>query len=46
MSMTDKLITGKRSVDGLEILCRVCNALEFLERKNKKSAERFEIKWN
>jgi len=32
--------------DGLEILCRVCNAHEFLERKNGKSAERFEIKWN
>lgn len=45
MAMTDKLLTGKRKPDGLEILCRVCNALEFLERKNNKASKRFKIKW-
>lgn len=44
-SMTDKLVTGKRKPDGLEILCRVCNALDYLERKNKGSAGRYKIIW-
>ena len=45
-AMMDMILTKNRGIDGLEILCRVCNALDFLERKNKESAERFEIKWN
>jgi hypothetical protein len=44
--MVDKILTSKRRTDDLDIKCRLCNALDFLERKNKKSAERFEIKWN
>lgn len=45
MSMTDRILTGKRSTKGLEILCRVCNALEFLERKNGKQSKRYKIIW-
>ena len=43
--MTDKILTHKRNIDDLEILCRVCNALEFLERKNNKQSKKFEVKW-
>lgn len=45
-SMADRLLTNGRTKDGLEILCRVCNALDFLSRKNKDEAKRYEIKWN
>ena len=44
-SMMDRILTFKRKTDDLEILCRVCNALDFLERKNKKSAKNFKITW-
>lgn len=43
--MMDRILTKNRDTDDLEILCRICNALEFLERKNKKSAKGFKIKW-
>lgn len=43
--MMDRILTGKRGVEDLEIVCRVCNALDFLERKNDKQAKRFTIKW-
>lgn len=43
--MTDQLLTGKRRLDDLEVLCRVCNALEFLERKNSKHIGRYKIIW-
>ena len=45
MGMMDQLLTGKRTAEGLEILCRVCNALDFLERKNDKHIGRFKILW-
>jgi hypothetical protein len=44
-SMADKLLTGKRKPEGLEILCRVCNALDFLNRKNIESSKKFKIIW-
>ena len=44
-SMTDKLITGKRTAEGLEILCRVCNALDYLERKNPESASKYKVEY-
>ena len=44
--MMDRILTNKRDIKGLEIVCRVCNALDFLERKNNLSAKRFIIKWN
>jgi len=43
--MADKLLSGKRSPNGLEVLCRVCNALDFLERKNKEIAKKYKIEW-
>jgi hypothetical protein len=43
--MADKLLTGKRKPEGLEILCRVCNALDFLNRKNIESSKKFKIIW-
>lgn len=43
-AMMDRLLKGRGKED-LEILCRVCNALDFLERKNNLSAKRFIIKW-
>lgn len=45
VAMVDRILTGKRNTDDLEIVCRVCNALDFLERKNNQSAKRFQIKW-
>ena len=43
--MMDRILTSKRGVDDLEVVCRVCNALDFLERKNTESAKRFKIVW-
>jgi hypothetical protein len=43
--ITDRILMGKRNTDGLEILCRVCNALDFLERKNKEASEKYKIYW-
>lgn len=39
----DRLLCGKRSKDGLEVLCRVCNALDFLHRKNPGMAKRYVV---
>lgn len=44
-AMMDLILTRKRRIDDLEILCRVCNALDFLERKNKIAAKRFNVHW-
>ena len=41
----DRILTRKRNTNDLEIVCRVCNALDFLERKNNKQSKRFSIKW-
>ena len=40
----DRVIAGRKT-DDLEILCRVCNAVDFLERKNNNQAKRFRINW-
>jgi hypothetical protein len=45
IAMMDRILTKKRDTDDLEVLCRVCNALEFLERKNDKHKGRFSIIW-
>ena len=44
VAMIDRVIAG-RETDDLEILCRICNAVDFLERKNNKQAKRFKISW-
>ena len=43
--MMDRILTGKRDIEDLEILCRVCNALDFLQRKNNNQSKRYDIKW-
>jgi len=42
--MMDRILSGRKTGD-LEILCRVCNAIDYLERKNKEQAKRFKVKW-
>lgn len=44
-AMMDRVIAGRDTKD-LEILCRVCNAVDFLERKNNKQSKRFKIIWS
>ena len=44
-SLSSKILSGERKTDDLECLCRVCNALDFLERKNKEASKRFVIHW-
>jgi hypothetical protein len=44
--MMDKILTHGRSTDDLNILCRVCNALDYLMRKNIDESKRFTISWN
>lgn len=44
--MMDRVLTMKRSVEDLEILCRVCNALEFLQRKNPQSATGYQVRYH
>lgn len=44
-SMIDKILTHGRTTDDLNILCRVCNALEYLERRNNDSSKRFTVLW-
>jgi len=43
-SMADRVIMG-RDVDDLEILCRLCNALDHLTRKNEIQSVRFKVSW-
>jgi len=42
--MMDRVIAGRNTND-LNILCRICNAKDFLERKNNKQSKRFKIIW-
>ena len=44
-SLHESLLTGRRTTEGLNVLCRVCNALDFLARKNPIAANRFKISW-
>lgn len=44
-SMSDMLLTKGRTKEGLEILCRVCNAADFLSRKNNEQSKRYKIIW-
>lgn len=44
--VVDDLVSGKRTIDGLNVLCRVCNALYHLSRKNPQSAASFSVSWN
>ena len=37
---------GERKTDDLTVLCRVCNALEYLEQKNPDMANRYTVIWD
>jgi hypothetical protein len=45
-TLIEPIIRGKRKTDDLEITCRVCNALDFLKRKNLQETTNFKIFWN
>lgn len=42
----DRLLTDKRNFEGLEVLCRVCNALDFTERKLPEIKGKFTVVWH
>ena len=42
----DRILTAKRGVEDLEILCRICNSWDYLLRKNEKQAQRFDVLWD
>jgi hypothetical protein len=44
-NMIDRLLYSGRGSAGINILCRVCNALDFLERKGPLMARKFRIIW-
>lgn len=39
----DRILSGKRSTEGLNVLCRVCNALDYLYRKNPDMAKNYAV---
>jgi hypothetical protein len=45
IATSDRLLSGKRKVDGLELVCRICNAWDYLGRKNSEQSRRFRILW-
>ena len=44
-TMMDRLLTGKRDPQGINVLCRVCNAIDFLARKKPDAKGRFLTRW-
>lgn len=44
--VVDDLVSGKRTNEGLNVLCRVCNALDHLARKNSEAAAAFTVRWD
>lgn len=45
-SLYDKILSGERDTQGLEILCRVCNALDYVERKQPEIKGMYQIKFD
>lgn len=43
--MAVMVMSGQRGKNDYEVLCRVCNALDHLERKNKEAASLYRITW-
>ena len=41
----EKIINGQRDIADYEVLCRVCNALDHLKRKNADAARAYDISW-
>jgi hypothetical protein len=44
--IVDDLLANKRTSEGLNVLCRVCNALDHLARKNPEAAAAFTVGWD
>jgi len=45
-SLYEEIYLGRRKTDDLNVLCRVCNALDYLMRKKPESAKRLKIIWH
>lgn len=45
VAMVDRVLTGKRDTDDLEVLCRICNALDHIERKLPHVKGKFKVTW-
>ena len=43
--VVDRLLSGERSPEGLNVLCRLCNALDYLARKNPTKIGCFIVRW-
>jgi hypothetical protein len=43
--IVDRLLNGTRSTDGLEVACRVCNNLHYLQLKDPIAASGFKVIW-
>ena len=41
--IVDKILNGQRNIDKYNVLCRVCNALDYLGQKNSEKAKRYTI---
>ncbi len=44
-ALYERIASGQRGVDGLSILCKVCNILEFVERKFPQLRGRITVMW-
>lgn len=44
--IVDRLLNGTRAIDGLEVACRVCNNLHYLQLKDPEAAKGFKVIWN
>lgn len=44
--IVDQILKGERPTTDLDIQCRVCNALSYLEKKNPELAQHFKVSWN
>lgn len=43
--LVDRLLSGDRDKSGLEVLCRVCNAVDYLERKSPEASGSYKIEF-
>ncbi len=44
-AMVDRVLTDSRNTDDLEVLCRICNALDHIERKLPHVQGKFKVIW-
>ena len=45
-NLYDRILKGERATDDLEVLCRVCNALDYVERKCPEAIGRHRVIWD